>query len=311
MKEKITVTLVRAGLEGYEIGTSNGFVSIPVWHDAYAGLAQVLEDAHGDVDAMCAGIGKLLTGRHVKPKAAVNSAESRKRVLDALVASVGEDQASAMLEQLEGTVEGLELDNGNILLYKYVSQDMRSCHGNPSCRIIIGDVDIKGRTLNVMGKELRMHRGDVDNNPEVACSTGLHVGTRQFVDAAASSGHVILKVAVAPEDVVCVPHNDEGKFRVAAYTPVTVVERKPGFVHQANRIADASATCNAIMDKLLGDNKMQFLHDVMPAFKEVPQKTVEALAAAADKFGLEGEVRKKVSSYYYMLPIMQNMPCSV
>lgn len=312
MKEKLAVTFVRAGIEGYEIGTSEGYVSVPVWHEDYDAVAGILEDACGDVDTVCRDICKLLGAKKAKRKKVNDkSCENIKRVKDALTGAVGERQAADMLDHLRRSPEGVELDNGRLLLYKYVSTDMRSCHGNKDCRIISGNTDSGGHTINELGKEIRMHRDDVNNNPEIACSTGLHVGTKQFVDAAANYGHVILKVAVAPEDVVCVPHNDEGKFRVAAYTPVAVVERKLGFVSQANRIADASAACNAIMDKLLGDSKVQFLHDVMPAFRESPQKTVEALAAAADKFGLEGEVRKKVSSYYYMLPIMQNMPCSV
>lgn len=55
-----------------------------------------------------------------------------------------------------------------------------------------------------MGEPVRMKREDCDNDPEVTCSRGLHVGTPQYVSTFGGRGSYILACLVNPMNVVAV-----------------------------------------------------------------------------------------------------------
>lgn len=81
--------------------------------------------------------------------------------------------------------------NGNILAYKYV--DKESNHYVDS---------FSGTVKYWLGKSTKMDRKKVNHNPKVACSTGLHAGSWDYVR---NNRSTILLVEIDPENVCCVP----------------------------------------------------------------------------------------------------------
>jgi len=74
-----------------------------------------------------------------------------------------------------------------------------------------------GTVDNTPGKCPEMPKFEVDDNRRLDCSTGLHVGCREYVHNFYSGKGKIVLVKVAPEDVVCVPENEPIKVRVWKY----------------------------------------------------------------------------------------------
>lgn len=116
--------------------------------------------------------------------------------------------------------------NGNIVGFKGVKVDadgtFRSIRSGPA---IVDDVEMNGYIPNAIGSVIEMPRADVQFNPAVGCSSGLHVGTYRYARDFAQGA--VLTVSVNPRDVVSVPSdsNDE-KLRVCRYRVVnsTAVE---------------------------------------------------------------------------------------
>jgi len=75
-----------------------------------------------------------------------------------------------------------------------------------------------------LGKERRVPREQVDPDPYVPCSRGLHVGSYQYAIKFGGSYSVIVLCRVDPKDVVAVPRDSNTeKCRVCALTPLKVV----------------------------------------------------------------------------------------
>lgn len=90
--------------------------------------------------------------------------------------------------------------------------------------IIDGREHLSGPVPNTPGSVIEMARSNVEHNPSVACSTGLHVGTWSY---AANFGSVVLAVEVNPRDVVSVPTDCNGqKLRTCRYTVIGEVTRE-------------------------------------------------------------------------------------
>lgn len=66
-----------------------------------------------------------------------------------------------------------------------------------------------------LGSLVRMPESKVDPSRRHACSTGLHIGRRDYVSN--FNGDILVMVKIAPEDVIAVPYNEPSKMRVAAY----------------------------------------------------------------------------------------------
>lgn len=97
-----------------------------------------------------------------------------------------------------------KLPNGN-----YVSVN----HG----RAIVNGVEVRGAIPNQIGDVVTMPRSDVQFDPSVGCSTGLHVGTWDYARNWAQGE--VLEVTVNPRDVVSVPHDCSAqKLRTCRYT---------------------------------------------------------------------------------------------
>lgn len=98
-------------------------------------------------------------------------------------------------------------EDGCFIAYKYVTHDLK---------------DVRTRTFdNSPGAEPRMNREDVDNNPAVTCSRGLHVAAYEY---ASRHGHTIVAVKVNPVDVVSIPFDYNGqKMRGCGYKVLEVI----------------------------------------------------------------------------------------
>lgn len=80
--------------------------------------------------------------------------------------------------------------------------------------------DMHSRTMNIeLGKPVKLERGLCDSDPEIDCSSGLHVGATKYVESFASRNSKILVCYVNPANVVAVPKYDHSKMRVSEYFP--------------------------------------------------------------------------------------------
>ena len=101
---------------------------------------------------------------------------------------------------------------GYFVGYKYTRADYRD--------------NYTGNFLNTPGSTLSMVREDVDSDPDIACSTGLHVGTYEYATEHCGLGRVI-EVLVDPADVVSVPKDHSfQKCRVCRYIVIRDVTKK-------------------------------------------------------------------------------------
>lgn len=115
-------------------------------------------------------------------------------------------------------------DDGDLIVYKGVNSENKSFHSGNAIRN--GEQLIMSQIPNVPGDVIEMDRKDVEHDPSNPCSTGLHVGTWQFV----KYYPVILKVKLDPKYVVSVPTDCGGqKMRVCRYQVIEqVTERIQG-----------------------------------------------------------------------------------
>lgn len=109
--------------------------------------------------------------------------------------------------------------DGMLVGYKGVNADLTSRSAGPG---IVNGVPTHGHLDNSVGNVLEMARSEVQHDPSVGCSVGLHVGTWEY---ASTFGPKVLKVLVNPRDVVSVP-TDCGwaKMRVCRYKVAEVID---------------------------------------------------------------------------------------
>ena len=107
-------------------------------------------------------------------------------------------------------------EDGKFIAYKKVGADFK---------------DLYTHTLdNSPGKTLEVPRNQVDENPNVTCSFGLHVANWDYAaNKYGTSADIMLEVEVCPSSVVAIPLDyNESKLRVAAYTVRSVVTNPNG-----------------------------------------------------------------------------------
>jgi hypothetical protein len=101
-------------------------------------------------------------------------------------------------------------EDGYFLAYKYVREDYKDCHS--------------GKFDNTPGQVVKMPRNKVQDDPNILCSYGLHVGALSYVT---NNGHKVVVVKVNPRDVVSVPTDyNNTKMRVCEYEVVSDYERE-------------------------------------------------------------------------------------
>lgn len=97
--------------------------------------------------------------------------------------------------------------DGYFLAYKAVRPDFTDKH--------------TGKFSNKVGDKVSMPRYKVDDNCGIGCSSGLHVGTIEYVEGFANNGDNLIVCKVNPADVVSVPTDcNEQKVRCCHYEVV-------------------------------------------------------------------------------------------
>jgi len=97
-------------------------------------------------------------------------------------------------------------DSGTFLAYKAIQNNWTDKYS--------------GKYDNHVGNVLEMPRNSVDDDCNVGCSYGFHVGSLRYVSGFKSGDDRVIIVEVNPRDVVSVPTEDCGKVRVCKYKVV-------------------------------------------------------------------------------------------
>lgn len=135
--------------------------------------------------------------------------------------------SSTSINELMYFLEYKELpitEDGCFLAYKGLNSDYYSVHGNKDTQVLQGTVNGRGHIFNGVGEKIEVLRRCVDDNREVGCSTGLHVGSAEY---GTSFGAITVIVKVNPADVVSVPSDcSNQKCRVCKYEVIAPYERE-------------------------------------------------------------------------------------
>lgn len=118
--------------------------------------------------------------------------------------------------------------DGDFIAYKGVNVDASGINLSVSSgTAIVNGTVVKGKIPNQDGSIIEMPRSDVQHNPSVACSTGLHAGTYEYASSFVGSSGRILIVKINPRDVVSVPSDSNGqKLRVCRYVVLSSIDNK-------------------------------------------------------------------------------------
>lgn len=113
-------------------------------------------------------------------------------------------------------------EDGCIVGYKGCKGSILEPYSSFTGNAIVDGVEISGHIPNKVGSVIQMPRSEVQFDPSVGCSFGLHVGTRDY---AVGWAPILLLVKVNPRDVVSVPYEcDSQKMRVCEYTVLKVTD---------------------------------------------------------------------------------------
>lgn len=140
------------------------------------------------------------------------------RFLDKLYQNPSENSRNQLFDWLERN--GFEIqEDGDFLGYKAVNKgEQKGTFVSISEGSAISD-DIQyefTQIPQVVGSVVTMPRSEVEDNRDVSCSTGLHVGTLNYASSFGGDTPII-KVRVNPRDVVSVPLHENDKLRVCRY----------------------------------------------------------------------------------------------
>lgn len=102
------------------------------------------------------------------------------------------------------------LEDGNIRAWKKVDSNGRATKGVP----------------NFKGMTIMMPRNQVEDDPQVTCSAGLHVAAKEYFKSGYFNGGMLIEISVSPKDIVSVPVDyNNSKCRACCYTVLTGLER--------------------------------------------------------------------------------------
>lgn len=129
--------------------------------------------------------------------------------------------------------------DGNFIAYKGLDSDMISIHGNINTHVLSGERLYDGRIKNNIGDTIRVRVADVQTDPDIGCSTGLHVGSYEY---ASDFGKIVVAVEVNPSHVISVPNDCNcQKCRVSEYKVLNIVSST---YNTADVIVNEDATVN-------------------------------------------------------------------
>lgn len=149
------------------------------------------------------GMEKL--SRQIEYAALTDNVEGLKRFLERLAAMT--EKRGHTAQELLNFIQKGDLpiaDDGSIVAYKRLYR--RDDH--------YVDPHTK-RVKQKVGSLVQMDERDVNPDRRVECSTGLHIGRRDYVRS--FNGDVVTIAKINPEDVIAVPANEGSKMRTAAY----------------------------------------------------------------------------------------------
>lgn len=167
---------------------------------------------HFDGDPVYDGLASTISRYHREGRDATNLVRFMERL--------SANPSKRSREQLFNWTQAKELvidTEGYIIGFKGVSADLLSISSGTA---LVNGVKTTGHIPNLVGTVISMPRSEVQDDPNIGCSTGLHVGSWDY---ASSFGQVTLEVRIDPADVVSVPA-DCGfqKLRCCKYTVVAV-----------------------------------------------------------------------------------------
>lgn len=151
--------------------------------------------------------------------------------LDKLLGNPNEHSRDQLYNWLEAHNFQLTRD-GNFIAYKGVRADAdgnyTSINTGPARVMAAGSdefVEVNGYVPNAVGSTVAMPRSQVEHNPAVGCSVGLHAGTWEYASGFARGA--VLTVEVNPRDVVSVPTDcGHQKLRTASYVVLNVTDKE-------------------------------------------------------------------------------------
>ena len=121
-----------------------------------------------------------------------------------------------------------------------------------------------------MGEPIAMPRAECDPDPEVTCSTGLHVGAIEYVKDFGYSDGAILEVLVNPRNVVSVPIDyNNTKMRCCEYYPIAITNGENKAVYLES---DYKGFDDATLDKELAEyeaNKLEIIETLNKQMDEM------------------------------------------
>ncbi|KQS75082.1 hypothetical protein ASG32_08265 [Methylobacterium sp. Leaf361] len=200
----------------------------PGEHDAEHLMALVdvrkalLRDSFGAITFIGQDIvfkGQVLTGLWVERILEFQKAGEPFAPLWNALGSLVQNPTQAAIERLPVFLEKSQLgflEDGRFVAYKAVRGDYMDIHTGNSFRNMIGDTP-------------HMPRDRVNSDPNACCSTGLHVGTPDYVKdfGLGADGRRGMLIAVWPHDVVSVPYSYDGtKMRICAYEVIDELDEE-------------------------------------------------------------------------------------
>jgi hypothetical protein len=165
-------------------------------------------------------------------------------------------------------------EDGYIVAYKGVNSQTQTGDDGEDLTVlvsvnaggaIVDGVWVDGHVPNQPGSVIEMDRSQVQDDPSVACSTGLHVGSYQYARRFAS---VLLEVRVDPKDVVSVPNDSSGqKMRCCRYEVIGVHEEEEDTIadtFEPTSNFDSDAALSGLED---ADTPQSFMQNLRARFR--------------------------------------------
>ena len=167
-----------------------------------------------------------------------------------------ENPSFASREQLHGFIEKYLFDiteDGRFYAYKVINEDWTDVH--------------TGKFNNSVGTTVTMLREEVDDDPNVTCSRGLHVCGRSYVNQFKRHNNRLVMVAVNPRDVVCIPKDyQHAKIRCCEYEVI-------GEVNDMFQQQETGETHGRVVKHQVRDAKGRFTSKM--AFEPTPEEDLD------------------------------------
>ncbi len=108
---------------------------------------------------------------------------------------------------------------------------------------------------NAIGDVVTMPRPEVDDNQQVGCSKGLHVGSLSYVENFHNGADAVMVICkVDPADVVCIPVEDVRKIRCCKYEVLNHFTGKfQGSVYDSRGVGPLAGAASTDLDDLEED----------------------------------------------------------